>query len=243
MTKTKVFLTRHIPDGSLHLLQKQCHLKIYSKDQPIPRRELLEEVRWCDILLCLLTDKIDKEIIDANPRLKIIANYAVGYDNIDVAYATKRGIPVANTPGKLISEAVAEHTVALLLALAKRLREADAFTRAGRYAGWSPTLLLGSGLQGKTLGIIGLGRIGSGVAERCVHGMGMKVLYYDVIRNPEFERKYQAIFTPLRKLLQQSDFVTLHVPLLPSTQHLISSKELAMMKKTAFLVNTSRGPV
>ena len=243
MVKPKVFLTRHIPDGSLHLLQKHCQLRIYPKDQPISRKELLKEVKHCDALLCLLTDKIDKEVIETNPHLKIIANYAVGYDNIDVAYATKRGIPVANTPGKLISEAVAEHTVALLLALAKRLREADAFTRAGQYAGWSPTLLLGSGLQGKTLGIIGLGRIGSGVAERCAHGMGMKVLYYDVIRNLKFEKKYKAFFTPLRRLLQQSDFVTLHVPLLPSTRHLISSKELALMKKTAFLVNTSRGPV
>ncbi|HLC98305.1 MAG TPA: D-glycerate dehydrogenase [Candidatus Nanoarchaeia archaeon] len=243
MPKPKVFLTRHILDGNLSLLQKHCQLKIYPKDQPIPKKELLKEVKHCDALLCLLTDKIDKEVIDANPHLKIIANYAVGYDNIDLAYATKKSIPVANTPGKLISEAVAEHTVALLLALAKRLREADAFTRAGNYAGWSPTLLLGSGLKGKTLGIIGLGRIGSGVAERCAHGMGMQVLYYDVIRNLKFEKKYKAIFTPLRRLLLQSDFVTLHVPLLPSTRHLISSKELALMKKTAFLVNTSRGPV
>lgn len=241
--KPKVFITRKIPDGKLALLRKHCQVNIYRKDRPIPRNDLLRGVQWCDFLLCLLTDKIDKAIIDANPRLQLIANYAVGYDNIDLKYATQKGIPVANTPGKLISEAVAEHTVALILALAKRLREADRFTRTGNYRGWSPTLLLGTALQRKTLGIVGLGRIGTGVAERCGHGMGMTVLYYDVIRNKEFEQKYKAVFVPLRKLLQSSAVVTLHVPLLPSTRHLIGQKELSQMKKTAFLINTARGLV
>lgn len=239
----KVFVTRNIPGKGLQLLQKQCLVKVYPKDKIISEKELLRGVRWCDALLCLLTDKITKKVIDANPQLKIIANYAIGYDNVDIPYATQKGIPVTNTPNDFITDAVAEHTFALMLAVTKRIVESDRFIRKGKYKGWAPMLLLGTELKGKTLGIIGLGRIGSGVAERASHGMGAKVLYYDVKRNLPFEKKYHATKTSLQDLLKKADIVTVHVPLLKSTYHLIGRKELAMMKKTAYLINTSRGPV
>src|SRR3989344_4065637 len=181
MPKPKIFVTRKIPESGIKLLQKSCHVKIYPKDQVIPKDELIKEVKQCDALLCLLTDKIDKEVIDANHKLKIISNYAIGFNNIDVAYATKKGIPVTNTPGKAIVDAVAEHTIALLFAITKRIVEADQFMRAGEYKTWEPLLLLGMELVEKTIGIVGLGRIGSGVAQRA-KAMGMKVVYYDVKR-------------------------------------------------------------
>ncbi len=237
-----MFVTQKIPEKGLKLLRKYSQVKVYPKDQVISRKELLKEVKRCDALLCLLTDTIDKEVINANPNLKVISNYAVGYDNVDIKAATEKEIPVCNTPG-VLENAVAEHTFALMLALAKRIVEADSFTRAGKYKRWEPMLLLGTELEGKTLGIIGLGRIGAGVARRAVKGMGVKVLYYDVKRNEDFEREYQAQYASLQDLLKQSDFVSLHVPLLPSTHHLIGKKELAMMKRTAYLINTSRGPV
>lgn len=241
--KPKVFITRKIPQAGINLLKKHCLVKVYPKDKVIPRKELLKEVKKCDLLLTNLTNKVDKKLINANPKLKIIANYAVGFNNIDLDYAKKKGIPVSNTPGKLISDAVAEHAIALMFAISKRVIEADQFTRKGKYKGWSPTLFLGTQLAGKTLGVVGLGRIGTSVVERASHGLGMNILYYDVARNPKFEKKYKAKKVSLANLLKKSDFVTLHVPLLPSTKHLIGSKELKLMKKTAFLINTSRGPV
>lgn len=242
MLKQKVFVTRRIPETGLQLLRKQCQVRVYTKDQVIPRKDLIRGVKWCDALLCLLTDKIDREVIDANPQLKIISNVAVGFDNIDVKYATLKGIPVTNTPG-VLTDAVAEHTFALMMAIARRIPESDRFTRAGKYQGWEPLLLLGTQLKGKTLGIVGLGKIGLGVAERARKGMWMKILYYDVKRDPVFEQQYQARYVSLPELLRTADFVSLHVPLLPSTRHLIGKKELALMKKTAYLINTSRGPI
>ncbi len=241
MSKPKVFITRKIPDAGITLLKKSCDVRVYSKDQIIPRKELLKGVKWCDALLSLLTDKINKEILDANPKLKIVSNYAVGFDNIDVASATSKGIPVTNTPGTL-EDAVAEHTFALLLTITKRIVEADRFTRAGKYKSWEPMLFIGTQLKGKTLGIVGLGRIGSLVAEKAV-AMGIDVVYTDIKRNPDFETKFQAKFLSKESLLKTADFVSLHVPLLPVTRHLIGVRELKMMKKTAYLVNTSRGPV
>ncbi len=241
MPRPKVFITRKIPDAGIKLLKKYCDVRVYSKDQIIPRKELLNGVKWCDALLTLLTDRIDKEVLDVNPRLKIVSNYAVGFDNIDVGYATGKGIPVTNTPGTL-EDAVAEHTFALLLAVTKRIVEADTFTRAGKYKSWEPMLFIGTQLKGKTLGIVGLGRIGSLVAEKAV-AMGIDVVYTDIKRNREFEKKFQAKFLSKESLLKTADFVSLHVPLLPATRHLISSLELKMMKKTAYLINTARGPV
>lgn len=240
--KPKVFLTRRIPGAAVQQLKKSCQVKIYPKDQVIPRKELLKGARWCDALLCLLTDKIDKEVIDANPHLKVISNYAVGYDNIDVEYATRKGIPVCHTPCREATDAVAEHTLALLFGLAKRLYESNAYIREGKWQSWAPSLLLGTLLRGKTLGLIGLGRIGGGVAERA-QCLGMKVIYHDVIRNREMEKKSGLKFVSMKTVLKNSDFISLHVPLLPSTYHLIGARELKTMKKTACLINTARGPV
>jgi len=242
MSKPQVFITRKIPESGIKLLQKSCEVKVYPKDQVIPKKELIKEVKQCDALLCLLTDKIDKKAIAANPKLKIISNYAIGFNNIDIVYATKKGIPVTNTPGRAIVDAVAEHTIALMFAVTKRIVEADQFTRQGKYKGWEPLLLLGMELVGKTIGIVGLGRIGSGVAQRA-KAMGMKVIYYDVKRNTDFEKEFSAHYLSLSELLKNVDIVSLHVPLLPTTTHLIGKKELALMKKTAYLINTSRGPV
>ena len=240
--KQKVFVTRKIPEEGIKLLKKNFQVRIYPKDKIISRKELLKGVQWCDALLCLLTDKIDSGVLKANPNLKVVSNYAVGYNNIDVKFASSLGIPIANTPG-VLTDAVAEHTFALMMAIARKIPQSDKFTKAGKYVGWDPMLLLGAQLKGKTVGIIGLGRIGIRVSEIAVKGMGMEVIYHDVKRNKDFEKKYNAKFVSTDKLLRDSDFVSLHVPLLPSTKHLIGSKQFGMMKKTAYLINTSRGPV
>jgi glyoxylate reductase len=240
----KVFITRKIPDEGLKLLEGKVDLEVWEEDRVIPREELLKRVKGVDVLLPLLTDKIDAEVMDAaGSQLKAIANYAVGYDNIDVKAATERKIYVANTPG-VLTEAVAEHTFALLLSIARRIPESDRFTRAGKYKGWEPMLLLGSAIEGKTLGIVGLGQIGSRVAEMAVKGMKMKIVYHDLKQDLEFEKKLGAVYKKeLDDLLKESDFVSIHVPLLPATKHLINAKNLSLMKETAYLINTSRGPV
>lgn len=227
------------------LREKGYELKIREADSPISKKELITELKnGYDALLSLLTDKIDGEVMDAGlPQLKIIANYAVGFDNVDVEAGKKRNLLMTNTPGPEITESVAEHTFTLMIALARRLVEADKFTRTGNYKGWQPMLLLGTDLHHKTLGIVGLGRIGFAVAERAVKGFKMKVLYHDVKPNPDFENQFGGIYKPLEDLLKESDFVSLHVPLLPSTTHLISDAQFALMKPTAFLINTARGPV
>lgn len=241
----KIYVTRKFADSGIKALKaKGYKVEVYAEDQIIPRKTLLEKAKGCDALLPLLTDKIDDEVFEAaGPQLKLIANYAVGFDNVDLAAAKKRGIIVTNTPSDKVNEAVAEHTFALMLALARRIPEADRFAKAKKYAGWSPTLLTGTDLYGKTLGIIGAGRIGSAVAQRAVGGFGMRLVYSDMRQNVDLERKFKAEYMNMEKLLQNSDFVSLHVPLLPSTRHLISTAEFSMMKKTAFLVNTARGPV
>ncbi len=238
----KVFITKRIPEAGINLLEQHCQVKVYSEDKVVPRGELLNGVKWCDALLCLLTDRIDEEVITANPNLRVIANYAVGFDNIDLKAATVRNIPVTNTP-EVLTDAVVEHTFALIMAIARRIPESDRFTRAGKYRGWEPMLLLGTELKGKTLGIIGLGRIGAGVAHRATRGMGMHIIYNDIQRNLSFEETYQAKFADIDTILKEADFITIHVPLLPSTRHLIGRKQFTIMKKTAYIVNTSRGPI
>jgi len=238
----KIFVTRKIPQVGLELL-KGTDFKVWEEDRVIPRDVLLERVKGAEAILALLTDKMDGELMEAaGPQIKIISNYAVGFDNIDVAEATKRKIYVTNTPG-VLTEAVAEHTFALMLAIARRISESDQFTKKGKYKGWEPELLLGSELKGKTLGIVGLGRIGSRVAEMAVKGMGMKVSYFDVKPSAEFEKEFQATFQDLDSLLKEADFVSIHVPLLPATRHLINGEKLKLMKPTAYLINTSRGPI
>ncbi|HID55069.1 TPA: D-glycerate dehydrogenase [Candidatus Poribacteria bacterium] len=240
--KKKVYVTRKLPQPAIDMLEERFEVEIYPEDRAIPREVLMEKVRGIDALLPLLTDKVDAEVMDsAGGSLKIIANYAVGYDNIDVEAATKRKIAVTNTPG-VLTETTADMAWALMFAVARRVVEADKFTRAGKFKGWGPMMFLGGDVYGKTLGVVGVGRIGSAVAKRA-KGFNMKVLYTDVRRNEEIEREVGAKKVELDELLRESDFVTLHVPLMPSTRHLIGERELKLMKKTAYLINTSRGPV
>ncbi|MFH1838675.1 MAG: NAD(P)-dependent oxidoreductase, partial [Patescibacteria group bacterium] len=240
-----VYVTRKILDPAVNMLKaKGYKIKVYSKDQIIPRKKLLKGVKGTTAILSLLTDKIDDEIFEAaGPQLKIVANYAVGFDNIDLEAAKKRKIIITNTPHKKVSEAVAEHTFALMISLARRITESDNFAKAEKYKGWSPTLLIGADLYGKTIGIIGAGRIGASTARRGVKGFGMKLIYSDLRPNKPLEKELGAKRVSMQQLLKVSDFVSLHVPLLPSTKHLISTKELALMKNTAFLINTARGPI
>jgi len=241
----KIFVTRKIHESGLKLLKKAGHtVTVYSKDEIIPRTKLLHGVKGCDAILSLLTDKINDEVFAAaGPGLKIVANFAVGFDNIDLEAAKKRNITITNTPSDKVNESVAEHTFALMLALARRIPEADHFAKRGMYKGWSPTLLNGIDMYGKTIGLIGAGRIGSMVARRGVKGFGMKLIYSDLYANKILEKELGAKKVSQTELLKKADFISLHVPLLPSTAHLISDKEFKLMKPTAFLVNTARGPV
>lgn len=241
-----IYITRKIPDiGLSMLLQKGFELDISPKDRPLTKRELVKALgeKPYDGVLCLLTDTIDGEVFDAVPSAKIFANYAVGFNNIDVAEAKKRGVTITNTPGAL-TEAVAEHTIALMLALVKRVVEGDTYLRKGKYKGWGPELFLGEELQGKTFGILGAGRIGGRVGEIASKGFGMRVIYYDIKQSQELESVCGATFraTP-EEVLKEADVVSVHVPLLPATTHLINAERLKLMKKTAYLINTSRGPV
>lgn len=237
----RVYVSRPIPEPGLELLRASCDVEVKPTDELVPREELLEKVKGRDALLCLLTEEIDAEIIKVGADLKIIANYAVGYNNVDVETATKSGIWVSNTPG-VLTNTTADMAWALMFAVGRRIPEADRFTRAGKYKGWSATMLLGGDIYGKTLGIIGVGRIGAAVAMRSI-GFNMRVLYADVRSNKELEREVGAEKVDMDTLLKKSDFVSVHVPLMPETKRLIGRRSLAMMKPTAYLINTSRGPV
>jgi glyoxylate reductase len=239
--KPKVYVTRRIPEKGLQLLREYVELDVHEGELPPPRDVLIDHARDKDGLLSLLTDRIDSEVMASCPSLRAISNYAVGFDNIDVEAATKRGIIVTNTPG-VLTETVADFAWALLMASARRVVEADRFTRAGRWKTWGPTLLCGADVFGKTLGIVGAGRIGSSVARRA-SGFRMRLLYTDVDRKVDFERETGAKFVSLDELLSESDFVSLHVSLTAETRHMIGERELKKMKRTAILVNTSRGPV
>lgn len=241
----KIFVTRQIPESGIEKLRDEHEVVVSEKGGVLTREELVAALQEHnpDAVLCLLTDTIDGEIFDAAPNAKIFANYAVGYNNIDVAAATEREVTVTNTPG-VLTDTVAEFAMSMICATTKRIVEADDFTRAGKYDGWGPLLLLGSDLKGKTLGILGAGRIGTRVAEIAHNGFGMNVVYYDIKQNEFIEKGASAAFkaTP-EEVLQDADVVSVHVPLLDSTRHLINAERLAMMKPTASLVNTSRGPV
>ncbi len=240
----KVFVTRKIPGEHLEKLKEAgFDISVSEFNRVLTNEELLEGIRGTDAILSLLTDKIDGDVMDAaGPGLKIISNYAVGFDNIDVDAATKRGIVVTNTPSDEVNEAVAEHTWALILALSRRIVEADEATRHGAYKGWEPDIFLGINLIGKTLGIIGMGRIGSMVARRAA-GYKMNVLYNKRNPDPEAEKALGIKFASVDELLAQSDFVTLHVPLTSETYHMMNKDAFAKMKKGSYLVNTARGPV
>jgi glyoxylate reductase len=241
----KVFITYPIPESGPNLLREAGHdVKVRDSEELISREELLAALKEYDAVLPLLTDKLGpNELAEAGDQLKVIANYAVGFDNIDVKTASGRGIIVTNTPD-VLTVAVAEHTVTLLFAIAKRIAESDKFTREGKYIGWRPQLLLGTELAGKTLGIIGLGRIGAAVAQRTYHGFDMKIAYNDLKPNKEFESNFNATYYDnLDEMLPNVDAISLHVPLLDATKHLINAKRLEAMKESSLLVNTSRGPV
>lgn len=240
----KIFVTRKIPGTALDKLKSSGHeIDIPSFNRPLTVEELLEKGKGVDALLTLLTDKIDADVMDAvGEQLKIISNYAVGFDNINIMQAINRGIVVTNTPSSEVNEAVAEHTWALILALTRRIVEADEATRRGAYKGWEPNIFLGVSLIGKTLGVVGLGRIGTMVARRA-GGYKMTVLYNKRSRNEQVEQELGVQFVQLDELLSRSDFVTLHVPLTDETKKMMNKENLGKMKKGAFLINTARGPV
>ena len=240
--KPKVLVTRKIFKEALDLLKDHIEYEIGSREGELTKQDLLEKVRDKQGILSLLVDTIDRDVIDAAPQLKIIANCAVGYDNIDIDYVRKKGIPVTNTPG-VLTETTADLTWALILSVARRIPQADVFTREKMYLGWELDLYLGREVTGKCLGIIGMGRIGKAVASRA-RAFRMKVVYSDPHRLPKKEEVlYQASWLSLEDLLRTADIVTLHTSLTPETTHLISADRLRLMKKEAILVNVSRGPV
>ncbi|HLC30083.1 MAG TPA: D-glycerate dehydrogenase [Dehalococcoidia bacterium] len=238
-----MLVTQRIPEAGLEALRREGDVVLCPHpEMPPAREELLDAVKGADALLCLLTDTVDAELMEAAPRLMVIANMAVGYNNIDVAAATARHIPVTNTPG-VLTETTADLAFALLLDVARRVAEGDRYVRAGRFKVWQATLMLGSDVHGKTLGIVGMGRIGTAVARRA-RGFGMPILYHNRHRlDSALEAELGARCVPLDRLLRASDFVTLHAPYTPETHHLIGRRELGLMKTTAYLVSTARGPM
>ncbi len=239
--KPKVYVTRLLPKEAMDKILSFCDAKVWEGELPPPRNVLLENVTDVEGLLSLLTDKVDAELMNRAQKLRVISNCAVGFDNIDVQEATKRGIIVGNTPG-VLTDTTADFAFALLMAAARRVVEGDKVVRAGKWKTWGPMILLGQDVHGATLGIIGLGRIGSGVAKRA-KGFGMKILYTDVARNKQAEDELGIEFVDLDTILARSDFITIHVNLTPETHHLIGPKQFEKMKRTAILVNTSRGPI
>jgi glyoxylate reductase len=243
LNEPKVFVTRNLLPPYLEILQEICSPEIWSGENPPPRNILLESVKEKDGLLCLLTEKIDRELMEIGKDLVVISTMSVGFEHIDLKEATERGIYVCNTPG-VLTEAVADHTLALLLAAARRMIEADSFMRGKKWImPWSPTMLLGAGVYGKTLGLIGLGRIGQAVAKRAI-GFNMKVIYNDIYRqSPDVENDLNVTYCEFDEVLQASDFISIHVPSTRETYHLIGEREFSLMKPSSIFINTARGAV
>jgi lactate dehydrogenase-like 2-hydroxyacid dehydrogenase len=241
--KPKVFVSRVIPEEGLARVREATDATIWEDDLPPPRDVLLRAVEGCEGILTLLTDRVDDELLDrAGPQLKVVSNFAVGFDNIDVPSCTRRRLPVGNTPG-VLTETTADLAWALLMAAARRLVEGDRYVRAGSWKTWGPMLLMGPDVHGATLGIVGFGRIGQAVARRA-KGFGMRIVYHDLQRVPKHvEAEFDATFMTLEGLLHEADFVSLHTVLSPETKGLINAERLGWMKPTAILVNTARGPV
>ena len=238
----RILITGRIPAEVMNLLPQEYYVEVNSEDRPFDRQRLLESIPDRDGFISMITDSVDEELLDRAVRLKMIAHFGVGYNNIDVRAATARGILVSNTPG-VLTDATADLAFALILAVARKVVECDRITREGRFRYWAPMLFMGSDVSGKTLGIIGLGKIGKAVAARA-KGFNMRILYHNRQRiDPEEERKLAAEYVDMKTLLSRSDFISLHVPLTDETKYLIGRNELSLMKPTACLINTSRGPV
>lgn len=241
MGRPRVFVTRRLPGGAIDYLAQVADVAVWDGDLPPAPQELARRASGCDGLLCLLTDRVDATLLDAAPSLRVVSNMATGYDNIDVAAATQRGVIVTRTPG-VLSQTVAEFTIALMLAAARRVVEGDRQVRRGQWKTWGPRVLLGQDLHGTTLGIVGMGGIGQAVG-RLARGFGMRIVYNSRTPKPGLGRRYRMAFLPLDGLLRESDFVTLHAPLTPQTRGMIDERALDLMKPTAILVNTARGPL
>lgn len=242
MPKPKVYVTRMLPERGLKIINEHFDTEVWPEYAPPPKKVIIQKAANVDALVTLLSDKIDAEVFDAAPKLKIVSQIAVGFDNIDLKEATKRGIYVTNTP-EVLTDTTADFAWALLMAIARRVVEADKYVRAGKWkVAWHPEMLQGRDVYGATMGIVGAGRIGYEVARRA-KGFKMKILFYDVIPRPEMEKDFGATKVDLDTLLMESDFVSVHVPLMKETLHLIGESKLRMMKKTAYLINNSRGPV
>jgi glyoxylate reductase len=239
--RPRVFVTRHLPGPALERLAEATNVEVWPEELPPSPEELARKAQQSDALLTLLTDRIDASLLDTAPDLLIVSNMATGFDNIDVPAATARGVLVTRTPG-VLSETTADFAFALLLTAARRVVESDRHVRDGRWKTWGPETLLGQDVHGAALGIVGLGGIGRKVAQRA-GGFGMRVLYTGPSRKPGAERELNIEFRALDELLRESDFVSLHAPLTPETKHLINARTLRLMKPTAMLVNTGRGPL
>ncbi len=241
MAKPKIYVTRVMAEQGLALLRDWAEMRVWPEDRPVPREILLQEAADCDGLLAMLTDRIDGELLDACPKLRVVSDHAVGYDNIDVAACTERGVLVGNTPG-VLTETTADVAFALILGVARRMAEMVDYVKQDKWQTWGPLENLGTDVHHATLGILGMGRIGYEVGKRA-RGFDMQILYHNRNRNPEAEEKLGAVFVSKEELLQKSDFVSVHVPLSAATRHYIGTTELSLMKATAFLINTARGPV
>ena len=242
MSRKSVYVTRAIPEENIDELRKHFDVEVNPDDRALSKDELKQKLKGRHAAISLLTDTIDGEVLDAaGPQLRIVANYAVGFNNFDVAAATQRNVVLTNTPG-VLDDATATHTMTLLLATARRIAESDKFVRDGKWQGWAPMFFVGLDVERKNLGIAGLGRIGKAVAKRA-RGFGMNIIYSDVKRDADFEKAFGATYVDKDTLIRESDFLTMHVPLTDETRHYIGAKELKAMKKTAVLINASRGPV
>jgi glyoxylate reductase len=240
--KPKVYVTREMPERGLEIIKEKFDAEVWHDYAPPPKKLIIDKAAKVDALATLLSDKIDAEVFDAAPNLKIVAQMAVGFDNVDVAEATKRGIYVTNTP-RVLTETTADFAWALLMAVTRRVVEADKYVRSGQWkVGWHPMMLQGRDIYGATLGIVGLGRIGCAIALRA-KGFNMKVLYHDVVRRPDYEKQYDLKFTDVDTIFKTADFITINTPLTKETHHLVDEKKLRMMKKTAYIVNNARGPI
>jgi glyoxylate reductase len=240
--KPKVFVTRRIPAAGLDRVTRQCDAEVWPEQMPPPYELIRQKIAACDGMVSLLTDRIDAALLDTAPRLKVVSNFAVGFNNVDIPAATARGICVGNTPG-VLTDATADMAFCLLIAAARRVVEGHDYARSGKWKTWEPLGHLGQDLVGRTLGIIGMGRIGYALAKRCQRGWDMQVLYYDVYQNEKAESELGASQVNLETLLRQSDFVSVHTDLNEQTRGLFNAERFALMKPTAVFVNTSRGPV